>query len=261
MFRNLTTKNFPSVICLYLSIAQARIPIATIAEMPAALAQYDGALSGEEIVSSSVFIEVFADKSFSTHDRPRAPLGQNRVPSLEGGVGTLKVVATQQGGNDVPLVKPVVAIEISVFPGGWSTRQVLAALQHVDHIKRVKSTVQVRIARLPQVGPTYFHVLHQTPILLVDDSNAVLLMEKLLLKRGGYRLVEARDGEEALTVAETEKPDLILMDVIMPKMGGFEACRAMRRMEATRDTLPTPRSPTTPFPTHEKHPPPPPRAP
>ena len=73
-------------------------------------------------------------------------------------------------------------------------------------------------------------------ILLVDDSNAVLLMEKLLLKRGQYRLVEAHDGEEALAVAEAEKPDLILMDVIMPKMGGFEACRAMRRMETTRDT-------------------------
>ena len=65
-------------------------------------------------------------------------------------------------------------------------------------------------------------------ILLVDDSQTVLLMEKMILSKGPYTLVTANNGEEAVARAAAEKPDLILMDVIMPKMNGFEACRALR---------------------------------
>ncbi len=72
-------------------------------------------------------------------------------------------------------------------------------------------------------------------ILLVDDSSTILMMEKMLLSRGPYELVTARDGVEALEKALTEQPDLILMDVVMPRMGGFEACRALRGNDATRD--------------------------
>lgn len=65
-------------------------------------------------------------------------------------------------------------------------------------------------------------------ILLVDDSQTVLLMEKMILSKGPYTIVTANNGEEAVFRATTEKPDLILMDVVMPKMNGFEACRALR---------------------------------
>ncbi|HEY0142479.1 MAG TPA: response regulator [Thermoanaerobaculia bacterium] len=65
-------------------------------------------------------------------------------------------------------------------------------------------------------------------ILLVDDSQTVLLMEKMILSKGPYTLVTANNGEEAVARATAEKPDLILMDVVMPKMNGFEACRALR---------------------------------
>lgn len=73
-------------------------------------------------------------------------------------------------------------------------------------------------------------------ILLVDDSQTVLLMEKMILSKGPYAVVTANDGEEAVRKAAAEKPDLILLDVIMPKMNGFEACRALRAQEATSDT-------------------------
>lgn len=70
-------------------------------------------------------------------------------------------------------------------------------------------------------------------ILLVDDSSTTLLMEEMLFREHtDYGLVLARDGEEAVQKAITEQPNLILMDVIMPKMNGFEACREMRRHAA-----------------------------
>jgi len=70
-------------------------------------------------------------------------------------------------------------------------------------------------------------------ILLVDDSSTALMMEQLLLGRT-YDLVTAKDGAEALKVALSERPDLILLDVVMPKMDGFEVCRVLRGIEATR---------------------------
>jgi DNA-binding response OmpR family regulator len=67
-------------------------------------------------------------------------------------------------------------------------------------------------------------------ILLVDDSSTTLLMEEMLFREHtSYELVLARNGEEAVQKAVAEQPNLILMDVIMPKMNGFEACREMRK--------------------------------
>ena len=72
-------------------------------------------------------------------------------------------------------------------------------------------------------------------ILLVDDSRTSLFMERMILRQGPYDLVTANDGQEAVEQAQAESPDLILMDVIMPRMTGFEALRALRLLEATRD--------------------------
>jgi DNA-binding response OmpR family regulator len=71
-------------------------------------------------------------------------------------------------------------------------------------------------------------------ILLVDDSSTVLLLHKMMLSDRGYELLTARNGQEAVDKALAERPDLIVMDVIMPKMSGFEACRALRAREETR---------------------------
>jgi DNA-binding response OmpR family regulator len=71
-------------------------------------------------------------------------------------------------------------------------------------------------------------------VLVVDDSKTALFMQTTILKQGPYELMTASDGEEAVEVAERERPDLIVMDVVMPKMTGFEACRELRRRATTR---------------------------
>lgn len=67
-------------------------------------------------------------------------------------------------------------------------------------------------------------------ILLVDDSKVALMTEEMILKRTGrFEFLVASSGEEAVRKAIAECPDLILMDVVMPGMSGFEACRELRR--------------------------------
>ena len=74
-------------------------------------------------------------------------------------------------------------------------------------------------------------------ILVVDDSKTVLFMLTMTLRKGPYDILTASNGQEAVEVAVLERPDLILMDVIMPRMTGFEACReGLRRRAETRST-------------------------
>jgi DNA-binding response OmpR family regulator len=73
-------------------------------------------------------------------------------------------------------------------------------------------------------------------ILLVDDSATMLLMERMMLGKGGYHLISASNGEEAVRSALTEDPDLILLDIVMPRMDGFEVCRRLRAHDLTRGT-------------------------
>ena len=71
-------------------------------------------------------------------------------------------------------------------------------------------------------------------ILLVDDSSTILMMEKFILRNDPYVLITASNGEEAVRKAIAIKPDLILLDVVMPRMSGFEACRLIRDNEVTK---------------------------
>ena len=71
-------------------------------------------------------------------------------------------------------------------------------------------------------------------ILVVDDSGTARMIEQMALGRSSYDVVQAKNGAEAVQVAKRELPDLILMDVMMPQMDGYEACRGIRAQEETR---------------------------
>lgn len=77
--------------------------------------------------------------------------------------------------------------------------------------------------------------MQRKKILLVDDSSTILMMEKFILRNDPFELITASNGEEAVAKAIEQQPSLILLDVIMPKMGGFEACSRIRANESTRD--------------------------
>ena len=70
-------------------------------------------------------------------------------------------------------------------------------------------------------------------ILVVDDELAIVDLLSFNLKKEGYDVVTANDGEEALLKSETESPDLILLDVMLPKMDGFTVCRKVRERKTT----------------------------
>ena len=68
-------------------------------------------------------------------------------------------------------------------------------------------------------------------ILIVDDNEDSRNLTAIVLKRSGYEIVQACDGEEALARAFSEKPDLILLDTSLPKIDGLEVTRRLKREE------------------------------
>ena len=72
-------------------------------------------------------------------------------------------------------------------------------------------------------------------IMVVDDSPTERLILTDLLTRNGYAVVTAESGEQAISQAKQTLPDLILMDVVMPGMNGYQATRTISREESTRN--------------------------
>ena len=73
-------------------------------------------------------------------------------------------------------------------------------------------------------------------ILIVDDNEELASMLTQLLERAGYQVVQAADGQTALTQAKQHSPDLILMDMSLPDISGWEAVALLRRMREFRNT-------------------------
>ena len=76
-----------------------------------------------------------------------------------------------------------------------------------------------------------------TKILIADDEPNILISLEFLMKREGYEVVLARDGQEAMDAIVRERPALVLLDVMMPIKTGFDVCCEVRAHEAVRDTL------------------------
>lgn len=74
-------------------------------------------------------------------------------------------------------------------------------------------------------------------ILIVDDEPDILELIEYNLKKEGYQVFLAHNGQEAVTEAKRSLPDLIVLDIMMPKMDGIEACRIMRTMPEFKNTF------------------------
>lgn len=72
-------------------------------------------------------------------------------------------------------------------------------------------------------------------VLVVDGSSTGLMMTQMVLsEHTQYQVEIAHNGEQAIAAAQATQPDVILMDVVMPRMNGFEACRELRRLDSTK---------------------------
>ncbi len=72
-------------------------------------------------------------------------------------------------------------------------------------------------------------------ILVVEDEAALVTMLRYNLEKEGYRVCEAGDGEEAIAMVAERKPDMVLLDWMLPSLSGIEVCRQIRRKAATRE--------------------------
>ena len=75
----------------------------------------------------------------------------------------------------------------------------------------------------------------EATILIVDDSRTAIAVLKKTLEPTGYSIISAATGEEGIDMAKVHQPDLILMDVIMPGLNGFQATRILRKEETTKN--------------------------
>lgn len=74
-------------------------------------------------------------------------------------------------------------------------------------------------------------------ILIVDDEPNIVLALELLMKREGYETRTAGDGEAALEAARAFRPDLLILDVMMPRMDGYEVCQRLRADPGMKDVV------------------------
>jgi CheY-like chemotaxis protein len=92
-------------------------------------------------------------------------------------------------------------------------------------------------SQLPAIDESALTDLSSAKILLVDDNQQNLELMQAYLESLPCALSTARDGVEAIEAIQRSRPDLVLLDVMMPKMSGFEVCRKVKSDPATRDMV------------------------
>ncbi len=71
-------------------------------------------------------------------------------------------------------------------------------------------------------------------ILIAEDDAYILISLDYLMRKKGYEVYVAQDGEEALALANEHEPDVVLLDIMMPKLDGYEVCEAIKNQAKTR---------------------------
>src|SRR6266446_3047300 len=79
------------------------------------------------------------------------------------------------------------------------------------------------------------HPMPAETVLVIDDSPTILKVVQLVLTKAGFAVDTATDGEEGIAHAARKRPDLILLDFVMPKMNGYQVCRALAESAELKD--------------------------
>ena len=124
------------------------------------------------------------------------------------------------------------SISIVSFPGNAATRETLF-FRAEELLTRAKASNDCKLFCHAEHNPE-LHEEQSATILLVDDDPILLKLLASLLSDKGYRVMQARNGEEALQIVVREDIDLILLDILMPGMDGYEICSVLKQTEATR---------------------------
>ena len=106
---------------------------------------------------------------------------------------------------------------------------VMAHVQSCTSLKLISSVKWAQSTRelMPQIHGSGGSTL-QTTILLVEDNKIQKIVNERILHKAGYTVLNARDGEEAMHLAREAIPDIILLDMLLPKLGGREVMQALR---------------------------------
>jgi len=126
--------------------------------------------------------------------------------------------------NDPKIIAPL--IEALEDEDWWVRKNAAEALEKFDSLKAREALEKVRTKSKKEATPH---------ILIVDDDEFIVEYMKVNLEIDGYQVSVAYDGEEAIKVTKEKKPDLILLDIMMPKIDGWEVCRKLKGDLDTRD--------------------------
>jgi len=119
-----------------------------------------------------------------------------------------------------------------------SEEQTGKAMLHIrgEGVNKVKPEASAPIRAIGLNFPHFGNViLMKTTVLLVEDSKFLKITAERLLVKSGYIVVTAEDGEEALRMVRASPPDIILLDMLLPKLGGLEVLAEIKKNPATHD--------------------------
>ena len=158
------------------------------------------------------------------------------------------IVSVRDNGTGVPVAEQATvfekfrqggdALEPAAGDGTWPSDQPPDRRSfRRAHVAGI-GTGRGRVLRIPATDPadggqgrTMSH-----KVLIADDEPNIVVSLEFMMKREGYEVVVARDGLQALEAIRRERPQLVLLDAMMPGMSGFDVCEAVRADEAVRDT-------------------------
>jgi CheY-like chemotaxis protein len=100
----------------------------------------------------------------------------------------------------------------------------------------VQIDLQMDEVRSTSSSVSYGRLERQKTVVVADDSPKMLELAGLLLGEAGFKVLRAADGLEALEIIQERHPDLVVLDLLMPRMNGFEVLKKMQQDERIRDT-------------------------